>query len=169
MPHTLTMPTVNVVPPYLPDTTGQALRLFMRYHVNARGVNIFIMSDGTVRTDYPVLLSTGPNVYSTVGSPYPWNPTQSQIDETNTATGGEQPPVKGVGATPSSGPQAGSFPFVHVDNPLAPLQTPPQPEVLEVSTNPYCVSWFRGGTGPHVISDAMYAILHAAGFASFLT
>jgi len=151
MGHTLAMPIVNTVPPFLLDTSGQAFNLYRHFHVNARGVNIFIMSDGSVVTDYPVLLSSGPDVYSVVGSPYPWNPTQSPIDPTNPATGGEQPPVKG------------SFPFVHVDNPLA------SPEVLEVSTSPYAVSWFRGATGPHDISDAMYALLMAAGFGSFLT
>lgn len=166
MAHVLTMPTVQVVPPFLPDTQGQAFNLFRHYRVMDRGVNVYIMSDNSVLTDYPVLLSTGPDVYSTVGVPLPWNPTQSQLDDTNAATGGEQPPVKGTGATPSSGPQAGSFPFVHVDNPLAP---PASPEVLEVSTSPFCTSWFRGGTGPHAISDAMYTILDAAGFASFLT
>ena len=151
MAHTFTQPVVRVVPPFLPDTTGPAFNLFRHFKVRDRGVNVFIMSDQSVVTDYPVLLSSGPDVYSVVGSPMPWNPTQSPVDPTNPATGGEQLPV------------LGSFPFVHVDNPLA------SPEVLEVSTNPYCVSWFRGATGPHNISDAMYAILAAAGFASFLS
>ena len=152
MAHTLTMPGVAVVPPFLPDTRGQAFALFRHFRVEQRGVNLFVMSDGSVLTDYPVQLTVGPPAtFSTVGGPYPWNPTQSPLDHTATAEGGEQPAV------------LGSFPFVHVDNPLA------TPEVLEVSTSPYCVSWFRGATGPHNISDAMYTLLAAAGFGSFLT
>ena len=152
MAHTLTMPSVRVVPPFLPDTTGQAFALFRHYELRKRGVNIFVLSDQSVVTDYAVELSVGPPaVYSTVGSPYPWNSTQSPIDPTNPATGGEQPPVKG------------SFPYIHVDNPLV------SPEVLEVSTSPYCVSFFRGGVTSYLISDAMYAILLAAGFSSFLS
>ena len=164
MAHTFTVPQVQVVPPFLPETTGQAFRLFRHYAVTYRGTNVYVMSDGTVLTDYPVELSTGPPpVYSTVGTPLPWNPQQSQLDHANAATGGEQPPVKGSGYTPSSGAQPGSFPFIHVDDPLA------TPEVFEQSTSPYCVSWFRGACGPYTISGAMYTILLAAGFGSFLT
>jgi hypothetical protein len=146
------MPGVAVVPPFAPDTTGQAFALFRHFELRERGVNIFVMSDGSVLTDYAVELSAGPPaVFSVVGSPYPWNPTQSPVDHTNPATGGEQLPVKG------------SFPFIHVDNPLA------SPEVLEVSTDPYCVSFFRGGVTSYSISDAMYEILLAAGFTEFLS
>jgi hypothetical protein len=152
MAHVLTMPGDSTVPPYLPETQGQAFALFRHYELRQRGIDIFVMSDGSVVTDRPVQLSVGPPAtFSVTGSPYPWNPTQSPIDTTNPATGGEQPPVKG------------SFPYVHVDNPLA------SPEVLEVSTSPYCVSWFRGGVTSYTISNAMYAILLAAGFTNFLS
>ena len=152
MTHTLTMPSVRVVPPFLPDTAGQAFALFRHFEIRERGVNIFVMSDQSVVTDYAVQLTTGPPAtFSNVGSPMPWNSTQSPTDLTNPATGGEQPPVKG------------SFPYIHVDNPLA------SPEVFEVSTSPYCVSWFRGGVTSYKISDATFAILTAAGFGAFLS
>lgn len=166
MAHTFTPPTVQVVPPFLPSTKGQAFRLFRHYAVQYRGVNVYVLSDGTVTTDYPVTL-TG-DVQSTVNIPLPMNPTEMGVDKTNTEYGGEQPPLKNQWG-PGSTPVAGSPPYEWVTDPLA------SPEVSSYALGtgggqPAClISWFRGGCGPYTISNAMYTLLNSAGFGAFLT
>src|ERR1700678_3363004 len=92
MGHTFTPPSVQVVPPFLPDTKGQALRLFRHYAVTFRDCNVYILSDGSVCTDYPVMLAG--DTQSTVNIPLPWDPTQMGFDPTNTETGGEVGPLR---------------------------------------------------------------------------
>lgn len=65
---TFVTPQVKVVPPYLPETTGLAYRLFRHYEIRYRNVNVFLLSDGTFVQDYPTPENANANV------PYPWNP-----------------------------------------------------------------------------------------------
>jgi len=65
---TFVTPQVKVVPPYLPETTGLAYRLFRHYEIRYRNVNVFSLSDGTFVQDYPTPENANANV------PYPWNP-----------------------------------------------------------------------------------------------
>lgn len=61
-------PAELYVPPILPDTTGPARGLFRHFQRHERGVNVFLLSDGTVIQDQ----AAGGINAGTV--PYPWNP-----------------------------------------------------------------------------------------------
>jgi hypothetical protein len=64
-----TPPTALLNPPYLPETPlGPALSLFRHYTPRAMGVNVFILSNGTVVQDYPTSENQNTNI------PYPWDP-----------------------------------------------------------------------------------------------
>jgi hypothetical protein len=158
--HTYTSPLVQVVPPFFPDTEGQALRLFRHYAVQYRAVNTYVLSDETVSTDYPIPLAG--DILSTVTIPLPWDPTQMGTDPTNPATGGEVGPLRYWG--PGSEKFDESPPFVWIYDVLDPTE-----QVRTSSTSPYLVSMFRGGPAPYPISDAMYTLLHAAGYTAYLT
>ena len=160
MSHTYTPPVVRVVPAFLPESKGQANRLFLHYRNRDRAVNTFVLSDGTVTTDYAVPLAG--DVLSTVSIPLPWDPTQMGKDPTNPETGGEVGPLRYWGS--GSKPLDESPPFSWVYNVLDPTSP-----VRTYSTSPYLVSLFRGGPGPYTISDSMYALLTSAGFAAYLT
>jgi hypothetical protein len=163
--HTYSPPQLKIIPPFLPETTGQAFALFRHYENRERGVNLYVWSDNTVTTDYPVSIATGT---STVKIP---QPLQAQVlqpqDPTNPATGGEQPPLGPLtqkGAINWDGP----YPYVEIWDVLATLVA--GEAVYQYKQQiPWCVSWFRGGVTEYQISDAMYAILHSAGYAAYLT
>lgn len=61
-------PVVYDNPPFLPDTCGVALSLFRHYTPRARGVNVFMLSNGTFVQD------TATPENSNVNVPYPWDP-----------------------------------------------------------------------------------------------
>jgi hypothetical protein len=64
-----TPPLVCDTPPFLPDTPfSPALSLFRHYTPRCRGVNVAILSDGTVVQD----TATAEN--GNTNWPYPWNP-----------------------------------------------------------------------------------------------
>lgn len=63
-----TPPTVAVIPPFLPTTAGPALRLFRHYANEVRGVNVFLLSNGTYAQDYATPENNNTNI------PYPINP-----------------------------------------------------------------------------------------------
>ena len=160
MTHTFVTPSVQVVPPFLPDTKCQALRLFRHYAPTLRSVNVYVLSDGTVTTDYPVTLAG--DVPSTVAIPLPWDPMQMGKDPTNTETGGEVGPLRFWG--PGSQKLDESPPYAWVYDVLDPDES-----VRSYSTDPYLVTLFRGTAEPYAISDVMYNLLNAAGYGSFLT
>ena len=160
MTHTFVTPSVQVVPPFLPDTKGQALRLFRHYAPTLRSVNVYVLSDGTVTTDYPVTLAG--DTPSTVAIPLPWDPMQMGKDPSNAATGGEVGPLRFWG--PGSQKLDESPPYAWVYDVLDPDES-----VRSYSTDPYLVTLFRGTAEPYVISDVMYNLLNAAGYGSFLT
>ena len=159
MTHTFVTPSVQVVPPFLPDTKGQALRLFRHYAVQNRAVNVYVLSDGSVCTDYPVPLAG--DTTSTVNIPLPWNPSQMGFDPTNDETGGEVGPLRYWG--PGSQKFDESPPYAWVFDVLDPTEI-----VRTYSTDPYMVSMFRGGH-TYTISNAMYSLLSGAGYGAYLT
>jgi hypothetical protein len=64
-----TPPNVAIDPPFLPDTPrGPALSLFRHYELRQAGVDVFILSNGTVVQNY----ATSEN--SNTSIPYPWDP-----------------------------------------------------------------------------------------------
>ena len=157
MGHTFSPPSVRVIPPILPDTKGQAYRLFRHYEVQLRGVNVYLYSDGSVTTDYSVPIAG--DEMSTVRVPQPIQQFSAQtLAHGVTATGGEQPPL-GNWLPNVEGP----MPYAEVYDVLV------DPPYVIYQADPYCISYFRGGCGPYQISDAMYALLNAAGFGAYCT
>ena len=61
-----TPPTVKDIAPYLPDSSGLQVRLFRHYATRYRGVNVYLLSDGTFVQD----TATPENTNS--GYPLPW-------------------------------------------------------------------------------------------------
>ena len=61
-----TPPTVKDIAPYLPDSSGLQVRLFRHYATRYRGVNVYLLSDGTFVQD----TATPENANS--GYPLPW-------------------------------------------------------------------------------------------------
>jgi len=59
-------PTVRDIPNYLPESTGPAVWLLRHYRLKERGVNVFLLSDGTYTQD----TNTPENPNS--GYPLPW-------------------------------------------------------------------------------------------------
>jgi len=59
-------PTVDDIPNYLPDDHGPAVWLLRHYRPKTRGVNVFVLSDGTVAQD----TATAEN--SNTSYPLPW-------------------------------------------------------------------------------------------------
>lgn len=60
-------PVVEDIPPTLPETTGVPYRLFRHYRPRARGINVYILTDGTVTQEHPS--ETSP--ITTFGPPFP--------------------------------------------------------------------------------------------------
>ena len=65
---TFTPPTVDIVPPFLPDTRGPAFALFKFYPVKPAYVIVFLLSNGTYCQNYATLENQNTNI------PYPWDP-----------------------------------------------------------------------------------------------
>ena len=59
-------PIVSDIPNYLPDTRGLAPYLWRHYRLKNRGVNVFLLSDGTFVQDTPTTEN------SNAGIPLPW-------------------------------------------------------------------------------------------------
>jgi hypothetical protein len=65
---TFTPPVAIDNPPFLPETPrGPALSLFRHYRPRARGINVFLLSDGTYVQDTASAENSNTNI------PYPWN------------------------------------------------------------------------------------------------
>ena len=61
-----TPPTVKDIAPYLPDSSGLQVRLFRHYATRYRGVNVFLLSDGTFVQDTATVEN------GNTGYPLPW-------------------------------------------------------------------------------------------------
>jgi len=66
--HTFTPPIVKDNPPILPDTYGQARRLWRYFPNRPRYVMVFALSDGTFVQDTATAENSNTNI------PYPYNP-----------------------------------------------------------------------------------------------
>lgn len=154
--HTFSPPVISPIPAFNPaETKGQAFALFRHYANLQRGVNVYVWSDHSVTTDYPVAIAAG---MSTVKVPQPLQaPAVQPIDHTNTATGGEQPPLGPTHAWDGPQPYAEVYDVLVADS------------YTFFQQNPSLVSWFRGGVSVYNISQAMYNILLSAGYAAYLT
>jgi hypothetical protein len=73
--YVFTTPLVRDIPNYLPDSKGLAVRLLRHYRLKDRGVNVYVLSDGTVVQD--TATANNPNS----GYPLPWilNDPQNEI------------------------------------------------------------------------------------------
>ena len=65
---TFTPPATSTVPPVLPTSSGVSYLLFRHYRTRPEGINVYVLSDGTVTETDP----DGTNVYwqAAEGSPY---------------------------------------------------------------------------------------------------
>ena len=61
-----TPPTVKDIAPYLPDSSGLQVRLFRHYATRYRGVNVYLLSDGTFVQDTATVEN------GNTGYPLPW-------------------------------------------------------------------------------------------------
>jgi len=68
--YTFTPPVANIVPPFLPETRGLQYLLFRYMPTRERGVNVYVLSDGTFAQDYPTPENQNTNF------PLPYNPTE---------------------------------------------------------------------------------------------
>ena len=66
--YTFTPPVAKIVPPFLPETKGLQYLLFRYYQPTYRGVNVYILSNGTIAQDYPTPENQNTNF------PMPYNP-----------------------------------------------------------------------------------------------
>lgn len=92
---TFTPPTAAIVPPFLPDSTPAQVGLFRHFASRHRGVNVFLLSDGSYVQDYP----TAEN--SNTAIPYPIDMTNA--DPLNGAVVKAPPPFAYTGGDPSLG------------------------------------------------------------------
>ena len=161
MTHTFTPPTVHIVPTILPDTKGQAFALFRHYDQGHRGVTVFVLSDNTVVTDYPVDIAGDEK--STVAVPDPKFPMDMGMNAQSANTGGEIPyPLSQWGGGVNGAGVEGSPPYTWVYDVLQ------SPSVSSYSTSPYMVTFFRGGI-TYTISTGMFNLLTTAGFGAYCT
>jgi hypothetical protein len=65
-----TPPNVKVVPPYLPDSSQGERDLWRHYENRIRGVNVWILSDGSVVQSDPTPENSNTNLQNV----YPWDP-----------------------------------------------------------------------------------------------
>lgn len=65
-----TPPTVRDSPNFLPDSTQDQKDLWSHFRLRDRGVNVWVMSDGSVRQD----TATAENKNTNMDGVYPWNP-----------------------------------------------------------------------------------------------
>ena len=68
--YTFTPPVANIVPPFLPETRGLQYLLFRYMPTRERGVNVYVLSDGSFAQDYPTPENQNTNF------PMPYNPTE---------------------------------------------------------------------------------------------
>lgn len=146
MPTTYTPPIAQrVTPRTLLHSTNRQKRLYRYMRPLDVAVNTFLLSDGTVVTDYPVLLSNGQQ--SSTAIPYPWNPTASRAlppDGTESGPTGTPPPYATV---------------INWDR-----------TVQQFTESVYIVSWFKGAHGPYSgLSAAVITQLTNAHFDNYLS
>lgn len=68
--YTFEPPVAKIVPPYLAETRGLQYLLFRYMPTTYRGVNVYVLSDGTFAQDYPTPENQNTNF------PLPFNPTE---------------------------------------------------------------------------------------------
>lgn len=157
---TFTPPVVSkVTPRVLADAEGRPvhttrlqLALYKYMRPLDRAVNVYVLSDGTVVTDLPVLLSDG-LTYSSTAVPYPL-----------TSWGAF---VAGTTIGPPEGAEGGPFgsppPYSAIQENVAGTYT-------EYRLNPYLKYYFLGAHGPYPnLSANLVTILTAAKFDNFLS
>ena len=138
----------KVVPRYGPDSAGVQKALYRHFRPLDRQVNTYVWSDGTVTTEYPVLLSDG-SYSSTV------------IHLPQDVAGG---PTVGPPEGASGGPFGPALPYATIFD-----ATSGVPVVTEYSIDPYLVYWFQSGQPYPDISANLVAILTAAKFDDYLS
>lgn len=69
-------PLLADTPPFSPESAPEQIGLWRHYKNRKRGVNVFILNDGTVMqtTTTPQTPTPTPTAMRTVNVPYPWNP-----------------------------------------------------------------------------------------------
>jgi hypothetical protein len=146
-----TPPVLQIVQPrFREESTPLQKRLYRYMRPLDQPVNVFVLSDHTVLTDYSVpILPTSENgeaTVSSVGFPAPWMPNESVEGPREGAEGGpfRQPP-----------------PYATVTNWNL--------EVDQFSLDLWIEYWFRGGCTYPSISANLVTILTNAGYAEYLT
>lgn len=138
----------KVVPRYTPDSAPVQKALFRHFRPLDRQVNTYLWSDGTVTTDYSVVLSDASMSSTVLHLPQ------------DVAGGTTIGPPEGA----SGGPYGPPPPFATIFD-----ATSGAPVVTEFATSPYLVYWFKAGQPYHGISGNLVAILTAAKFDNYLS
>jgi hypothetical protein len=90
-------PSQSTLPPILPESTGLPRRLFRHYGNGREGINVYILSDGTVtETDQDMTRTTEPYVVMVFWGgtgPYPVDDTMRALLEANGYTVDDEAPV----------------------------------------------------------------------------
>ena len=138
----------KVVPRYGPDSAGVQKALYRHFRPLDRQVNAYVWSDGTVTTEYPVLLSDGSYSSTVIHLPQ------------DVAGGTIVGPPEGA----SGGPYGEPLPYATIVD-----ATSGVPVVTEYSIDPYLRYWFKAGQPYPNVSANLVAILTAAKFDNYLS
>ena len=138
----------TIVPRYCPDSARIQKALFRHMRPLDRQVNTYVWSDGTVTTEYPVVLSDASLSSTVLHLPQ------------DVAQGATVGPPEGA----SGGPFQAPLPYATIFN-----ATSGVPVVTEYSIDPYLVYWFKAGQPYPNVSANLVAILTAAKFDNFLS
>ena len=139
---------LKVIPRYSPDSAQIQKRLFRHFRPLDRQVNTYIWSDGTVTTEYPVVLSDASLSSTVLHLPQ------------DVAGGRTIGPPEGA----SGGPYGPPLPYATIFD-----ATSGAPVVTEYSINPYLRYWFKAGQPYPNVSANLVAILTAAKFDNYLS
>ena len=139
-----------VIPRYLEHSTPIQKRYYRYTRPQDVGVNVFILSDGTVVADYPVTLSDASLASTNI--PYPQDLAGS--------------PLIGPPEGAEGGPYGTPPPYSIVQN----YESATVPLHQEFTLNPYVKYLFLGSHGPYPnISANLVAVLTAAKFDNYIT
>ena len=141
----------KVVPRFTSDSTLRQRALFKYMRPLDRACNVYVCSDGTVVTDYSIILSDGS--FSSTAIPYP------------IVTGGlEEMFTIGPPEGAEGGPYGEPPPYAAVADGTSGVQV-----YTAYDLSVYLKYWFAGAHGPYVgISSNLVTILTAAKFDNYI-
>jgi len=149
--RTYTPPTVQMATPRVrPDSSRLQIRLYRYMRPLDLQCNTFLLSDGTVVTDYPVPIAGGT---SSTNIPYPWDPAASPTNRQAPDFTGTPPPFATVTEMVT-----GSF-----------TSPPTAPTYQEFRNSPYITAVLWGGHVYNNVPLRWLMQLAAAGFNQYIS